>query len=328
MPELKLQLACGWYDRIEPLRDGSVRPAGIDLDVVTIDDPRELFDRMMSADAFDLAEMSAAEHIAMTSRDASPFIALPVFTSRCFRHSFICVNARAGIRTPKDLEGKRIGVPLYSMSAAVWCRGLLRDDFGVDLSGVTWVEGSIDRPGSHGQPRRHALAKATRIETNVSERSLSELLASGQIDATLGALMPTNFGADKNVARLLPNYRADERDYYIRTGIHPIMHLVVIRKNVYERSPWIAQSLFDAFDLAKRKALDRLFSTGAPKTMLPFLHAEVEETRAVFGDDPWPDGVPANRKTMETAVRYMLEDGLIETPPDLRKLFAEVDPAG
>jgi 4,5-dihydroxyphthalate decarboxylase len=325
MTDLKLQFVCGSYDRIEPLRDGSVRPEGIDLDVVTIDDPRELFDRMMSRDEFDVAEMSSAEHFAMTSRDESPFIALPVFTSRCFRHSFMCTNVNAGIKTPKDLEGKRIGVPLYSMSAAIWCRGLLRDDYGVDLSGVTWVEGSMDHPGSHGQARQHALTKPTRIETNLSDLSLSGLLASGAIDATIGALMPTNFGSDTNILRLFPGFRATERDYYIRTGVHPIMHLVVIRRQVYERTPWIARSLFTAFGRAKRKALDRMFYTGAPKTMLPFLHAEVEETRAIFGDDPWPDGVAANRKTLECAVRYMLEDGLIETPPDLAKVFADVN---
>jgi len=325
MADLKLQFACGSYDRIEPLRDGTVRADGIHLDVVTIDDPRELFDRLMARDEFDLAEMSSAEHFAMTSRDESPFIALPVFTSRCYRHSFMCVNAKAGIKTPKDLEGRRIGVPLYSMSAAIWCRGLLRDDYGLDLSSVTWVEGSMDHPGSHGAPKEHTLTKPTRIETNLSDRSLSELLASGEIDATIGALMPTNFGVDKNILRLFPDFRTFERDYYIRTGVHPIMHLVVIRKKIYEREPWIARSLFDAFGRAKRKALDRMFYTGAPKTMLPFLHAEVEETRAIFGDDPWPDGVAANRKTLDCAVRYMLEDGLIETAPDLAKVFAEVD---
>lgn len=324
MADLKLRFACGSYDRIEPLRDGSVQAEGIDLDVVTIDDPRELFDRMMGRDEFDVAEMSSAEQFAMASRSESPFIALPVFTSRCFRHSFMCVNAKAGINAPKDLEGKRIGVPLYSMSAAIWCRGLLRDDYGVDLSDVTWIEGSMDHPGSHGQPKQHALSKATRIETNLSDRSLSELLATGEIDATIGALMPTNFGSDKNVLRLFPDFRATERNYYIRTGVHPIMHLVVIRKTIYEREPWIAQPLFTAFGRAKRKALDRMFYTGAPKTMLPFLHAEVEETRAIFGDDPWPDGVAANRRTLECAVRYMLEDGLIETPPDPANVFADV----
>lgn len=328
MPNLNLRFACGSYDRIEALKDGSVRPEGIDLDMAVFDDPRALFDRMTASDEFDVAEMSSAEHIALTSTRSSPFIALPVFTSRVFRHSFICYNAASGIREPKDLEGKRIGVPLYSMSAAIWCRGLLRDDYGVDLAGVTWVEGSMDRAGTHGAPRRHSLAVPTRIETNSSPHSLSELLASGELDATLGALMPSNFGADANIRRLFQNYRGAERDYYVRTGIHPIMHLIVVRRRVFETNPWIAASLYKAFERAKYLALQRMFFTGAPKSMLPFLHAEVEETQSLFGPDPWPDGIEANRKTLDKLVEYMRADGLITRIPGLNEIFAEVGEAG
>lgn len=322
MERPRLTLACGSYDRIDPLRDGTVRPQGIDLEVVTVDDPRELFDRVVAGDAFDLAEMSSAEYITMTSTGTSAFVALPVFTSRVFRHSFICCNTAAGIHTPKDLEGRRIGVPLYTMSAAIWCRALLRDDYGVDLSTITWVEGAIDKPGSHGTPKTSSLAKPTKIEANRSAYSLSELLERGEIDAVLGALMPTNFGVASNIVRLFPNYRAVEKDYYLRTGIHPIMHLIVIRKRVFEAHPWIAGPLRAAFEEAKQRALQRLYYTGAPKTMLPFLHAEVEETMAIFGRDPWPDGLEANRRALEKAISSMLEDGVITRPVALEELFA------
>ena len=325
MTGLKLTLGCGWYDRIEPLRNSVIVPEGIELSVETVEEPRALFDRLMRDEVFDLAEFSVSEYVTLTSRGGSPFVALPVYTSRAFRHSFICINTGAGIRSPKDLEGRRIGVPLHTMSAAIWCRGLLREEYGVDLSGVTWVEGAMDQGGTHGALKLHQLSKPTRIQYNDSGLSLTELLERGDIDATLGALMPTSFGASPRIARLFPDFRATEIASYRASGAHPIMHHIVIRRSVLKRHPWVAASLTKAFRQAKELALHRLFYTGAPRSMLPMLHAEVEETQAIFGKDPWPDGVAANRPTFDRLLTYMMEDGIITRRPSYEELFPGAD---
>ena len=321
---LSLTLGSGWYDRTEPLARGWVRPRDIDLRVETIDDPRVLFDRLVARGDLDVAEFSSSEYVAMVSKGRSPFVALPIFISRSFRHSFICINTNKGIERPKDLEGRRIGVPLYTMSAAIWCRGVLREEHGVDLSAVTWIEGAMEKPGSHGAPKVHDLAMPTVIEPNASGRSLSELLESGEIDATLGALMPEGFGRSSNIARLFPDIRKTEIDSYRRTGAHPIMHLLVLRRDLHEQQPWVAKALADAFVAAKKMALERLYYTGAPRSMLPLLHAEVEETRAIFGDDPWPDGIARNRPTIDRLMDYMIADGIITRRPGYDELFVDV----
>lgn len=318
---LKLNLACGWYDRIEPLRAGEVDIPGVSLNVEIIDDPRELFDLAVRESQFDMVEFSLAEHIAMTARGNSPFVGIPVFTSRVFRHGFICVNANSGITRPQDLAGRTIGVPLYGMSAAVWCRSLLRDDCGVDLSDVRWVEGAMNDAGGHGAAATSVEDSSIRIERNETGRSLSELLAAGEIDATLGALMPADFGTNPDIRRLFPDVRAVELDYYRRTGIHPIMHFIALRREVDRAFPWVANALRAAFSEAKMRALRRLSYTAAPKTMLPFLHSEWEDTVSVFGSDPWPDGVDANRHALVRFIDSMAADGLISTKPDLDAVF-------
>ncbi len=324
MVDLKLTFACGGYDRMEPLRLGRVKPEGIALTTVQVDDPRHLFDVMMQSDRYDIAEMSLSEHIATTSLGETPFIGLPVFPSKVFRHGFIVVNSDSGIRAPKDLEGKRVGVPLYTMSAALWTRGMLQDDYGVDLSEVTWVQGAIDHPGSHGSPNPPPLLKQPRIEINRSGKSLSDLLVDGDIDATLGGLMPTGFGNTPKMRRLFPNFREVERDYYQRTQMHPIMHIVVVRKRVYEHYPWIAKSLYDAFERSKALAWKELSYTGAQKVMLPWLYADLSEIQETFGDDPWPYGIARNCKTIATCIKYMKRQYMIDREPRFEELFVDV----
>jgi len=325
MDGLKLTFACGAYDRMEPLRTGRVKPEDIDLETVQVDDPRQLFDVMMKDEKYDLAEMSLSEHIATTSVGESPFVGLPVFPSKVFRHGFIVVNSESGIRKPKDLEGRRIGVPLYTMSAALWTRGMLEDDYGVDLSGVTWVQGAIDRPGSHGSPNPTHLLKQPRIEINQSSKSLSELLLDGEIDATLGGLLPVGFGSTPKMRRLFPNFREVERDYYSRTQIHPIMHIVVIRKSIYDRHPWIAKSLYEAFEQSKAMAWKELSYSGAQKVMLPWLYADLSEIQDIFGDDPWPYGVARNDKTIAACIKYMKRQYMIAREPRIDELFVDVE---
>ncbi len=255
MSDLRLSFACGNYDRVEALRNGVVDVDGIDLDFIEIKAPREIFDRMVQNREFDLSEMSSAEFVSMTAKGDNSFVGLPVFPSKAFRHGFICINRNAGIETPKDLEGRRIGTPLYTQSAAIYIRGHLQHDYGVDLDTIHWVQGAVEKPGSHGHPEPPELLAPIDNEYNTGDSSLSELLADGDIDAVLGSRLPTNLGSHPDVVRMFPDYRAVERDFYRRTRIHPIMHLVVIRREIHDANPWIAASLWKAFEAAKAWAL-------------------------------------------------------------------------
>lgn len=321
MANLKIAFASGLYDRFLPLYTRQVVPDGIDLDYTVIDSPREIFDRMAGGLEFDACEMSGTEYITHLATGNSPFVALPVFASRMFRHGFIVVNTKSGIKTPKDLEGRRVGVQLYTMSAAMWIRGMLQHDYGVDLSNVTWVQGSIDSAGTHGTPTVLPLLKQPDVENNETDRSLSELLQDGDIDAVLTAQLPTGFGTHPDLARLFPDFRKVEADYYTRTKIFPIMHFVVIRKDFHEAHPEVAAALYAAFCKSKEIALERMYYTGALRYMLPFLPDDLDEIDRVFGGDPWPYGIEPNRPTLEAEIQYMVEQDYIAAPMAIEDLF-------
>lgn len=324
MTDLPLTLACGPYDRTEALRTGVARPRGIALDYRSIQAPREIFDRMVGELAFDASELSSSEFVAMTAAGDCPFVAIPVFPSRAFRHGFVCINRLAGIDAPKDLEGKRVGVPLYTQTAAVWIRGHLRQEYGVDLGAIRWVEGAVEKAGRHGSPHARPPLEPVEIEINRTGASLGDLLARGEIDAVLGSRLPETLGRHPDVARLFPDYRAVERDYYRRTRIHPIMHLVALRRDVYDRDPWIAQSLYDAFCKAKDWALEMMRFSGAQRYMLPWLYPDLDEIDDLFDGDPWPYGVEANRPTLEALVRYLAEQSFIREAMPIKDLFVPV----
>lgn len=275
--------------------------------------------------AFDVSEMSTSELISRHLAGNSPFVALPVFPSRVFRHGFIYVNTDSGITSPKQLAGKRIGVPLYGMSAALWIRGTLADEYGADWSDVTWVQGSMTGPGTHGTPALIPLARPVRIEQNSSAKSLSALLADGEIDALMSSRIVDGLGSNPKLRRLIANHREVEKDYFRRTGIFPIMHSVAIRREVHEANPWIAQSLYDAFCQAKQRALALMREVGSLKYMLPWLPDDLDEIREVFGGDPWPYGIERNRKVLETAVRYLSEQGLTDRTAPVDDLYIKVD---
>ena len=263
--------------------------------------------------------MSSSHYISDFCGGKSPFAALPVFASRIFRHCHIAVN-RDRVATPKDLEGKRVGVPRYTQTAAVWIRGLLQHDYGVDLSTIQWVEGAMNQPGPHG----HSAAPpppGARVEVNNSGKSLNELIDSGAIDATLGTSIPPCSRTNPAVQRLFPNFRAVERDYYRRTKIFPIMHLVVIRRDVYEKNPAIASAWYEALEESRRRTLVMMRHTDSPRYMLPWLTADIEEIDEVFGGDPWPYGIEANRPTLEALVTYMADQRLIPKPVPVDDLF-------
>ena len=326
MSRLPLTFACGPYDRMEALNYGLIDVEGIDLNFIEIQAPREIFDRMVGAQEFDVSEMSLAEYVTMTAKGISPFIAIPVFPSKAFRHAFICVNRNSGIKEPKDLAGKRIGTPLYTQTAAIWIRGDLEDKYGVDLSGVQWVQGAVEKAGTHGDPPAPPqLLKPIEITPNTSDKSLSDMLADGDIDAILGSRMPDSVRTQPDkVGHLFPNFRDEEKRYYQEHRIHPIMHTVVIRKDIYAENKWMAQSLFKAFQAAKEWAVEQMYFSGAQKYMLPWLFDDLREIDEIFGGDPWPYGIDENRPTLEAFVKYMHQQNFIPEILAVEDLFAPI----
>jgi len=320
MSGLPMTFACGLYDRMLALQTGEIKPEGIDLNFLVMDNPREIFDRMNNRLEFDACEMSSSEFISRYAANKLPYVALPVFASRVFRHGFIVVN-RKFVTSAQDLAGKRIGVPLYTQTAALFIRGLMQHDLGIDLSGIEWVQGAINEPGAYGQPSVMPMLRPANITQNGSGKSLSDLLAAGEIHAIIGSNLPRALKRHPDVVRLFPDYRAREQDYYRRTKIFPIMHLIAIRKDVYERNPFVATSLYNAFSAAKDLAWQKMRFSGTLRYMLPWLPDDVEEIDTLFGGDCWPYGVEPNRPTLEALVTYMVEQGLIPEIIPIEKLF-------
>jgi 4,5-dihydroxyphthalate decarboxylase len=246
-----------------------------------------------------------------------------VFPSRLFRHSFIVVNSTR-IKRPGDLSGARIGVQLYTMTAAVWIRGLLQDELGVDLSTVEWIEGSLNSSDNYGHPTVLKSLDAVKITANTSGKSLNQLLVAGDIDAVIGAEVPPSLATEPHIKRLFPDFKQEEKTYYCKTGIFPIMHVVVLRREIYEKHPWVARSLYEALEESKRVARDRMLFMSALRYMLPWLQSDLEEIEEVFGGDPWPYGLEPNRKTLEALVKYLASQGMIDRVIPLEELFVAV----
>lgn len=321
-------MACGLYDRMIDIYRRAVVPDGIELNFIDLDGSagaREIFDRMAGNREFDVAEFSGSEFIARRQAGDDSFVAIPVFPSRVFRHGMITVNKSRGINKPKDLEGRRVGVPIYSMSAATWICGQLQSDYQVDLSTITWVEGAVDTPGPHGSPSILPLVKEIDIEKNTTGKSLSDLLEdggeNGGIDALIGTVLPKSYFENPDIVRLFPNYREIERDYYRRTRIFPIMHMIAVRRDVYERHPFIASSLFDAFCESKDRARARMRDLGTLQYMLPWMTDDIDELDDVFDGDAWPYGIEPNRPTLEAFVAYLVTQGIIGSPIAIEELF-------
>ena len=318
---LRLSLACWDYDRTRALADGRVQPEGIDL--VYLNQPvEETFFRMMRFGEFDASEMSLSSYVASLGRAEPPFIAIPAFPSRFFRHSCIFVSAKSGIRKPEDLKGKRIGVPEYQMTAPVWIRGILSDEHGVKVTDVQHLSGGEEEPG-RDEKQKIDLPSSIRLAPIASDKTLSGMLAEGELDALVTARAPSTFKSKPDaVKRLFPDYVAKEKEYYRRTRIFPIMHTVVIRRDVYAKNPWVAQSLYKAFAAAKKIASDMYAQTAALSSMLPWSTAQADETRAEMGEDWWPYGLGPNRQVLETFLRYHHEQGLSKRLYKPEELFA------
>ena len=321
---LKLRFASGGYDRMEAIQRGIILPDGIKLDFNEINAPRKIFDGLLGEGIFDVSELSSSEFITRTLRGNFPFVGIPVFPSRAFRHGFIFINDHSEIKIPKDLEGKRIGVPQHSQTAAVWIRGHLQDEYDVDWSTVRWLEGSVEVAGEHAKIETTSPTVPIQLEANNSGKSMSDLLATGEIDAILGSRRPESLSRHPDVTRLFPDYREVECNFYRRTRIHPIMHVIAIRQDIYEKDPWIAGSLYQAFDASKNWALERLRISAAQHSMLPFMFADMDEVDDLFGGDPWPYGIEPNRPTLEALVRHLKEQHFIAETPLIENLFVKI----
>jgi 4,5-dihydroxyphthalate decarboxylase len=321
MAKLRLTLACWDYDRTRSLLEQRIPVDGIELNYLSLP-VEETFFRMLRHREFDAAEMSLSSYTLSLFRENPPFIAIPVFPSRFFRHSCIYVHSGSGVGEPKDLAGKRVGNPEYQMTAPVWIRGILSDEYGVPPASATYLSGGEEEPG---RPEKLALDLPPAIRTQAipADKTLSRMLECGELDALYTARAPSTFrSGEGSVRRLFPDYQRVEREYFEKTGIFPIMHTVVLRREVYERNPWVAQSLYKAFVAAKREAWENLHEMAALKTMLPWLVQHVEDTERTMGRDFWPYGLEANEHVLETFLRYSFEQGLSKRQLNPRELFA------
>ena len=298
-----------------------MRPEGIDL-VYNSLYVEETFFRMLRNREFDVAEMSLSSYCVSLMRDPAPFVAIPVFPSRFFRHSCIFVSAKSGIREPGDLAGRKVGVPEYQMTAPVWIRGILQDEYGVDPASCEYLTGGEEEPG-RDEKLSLDLPSKFRVTPIGPQQTLSGMIAAGEIDAMHTARAPSTFRAQPDrVRRLFKDFVEVEKAYYRKTRIFPIMHTVVIRRDLYERNRWIAQSLFKAFAQAQRRAYEYLNTSMALTTMLPWQSAHVEEARALLGEDWWPYGLEPNRVVLDTFLRYHHEQGLSKRRLKAEELFA------
>jgi 4,5-dihydroxyphthalate decarboxylase len=315
MANLRLNFACGPYDRTQGLRDGTIRPDGVELNYLTLQ-PAEIFWRMLQFKEFDASEMSLSNYTTLVSEGNPPFIAVPAFPSRVFRHGYFFINSSKGIASGADLKGKRGGVPEYSMTAAVYMRGLMQHEFGVKPSDVEWVQGRADRLG-------RKLPPDIRLTQAPAGTELGDLLERGEIDFLITANNPLSFrrGA-KTVRRLFPDYAQMEKDYYKRTKIYPIMHTVVIRRDIYDRDPWVAMSLYKALCAAKERCYRLLIETGAPKASFAWLQPMIEEEQAIIGRDWYPYGIAPNKPSIEALLQYTHEQGLSARRLTIEDLFA------
>jgi 4,5-dihydroxyphthalate decarboxylase len=319
--KLHLTVACGDYDRTHALQTGAVNPEGIRLTYVPLE-AEEIFWRMGHHQEFDVSEMSLSNHVTMISRGDSPFVAIPVFPSRFFRHSCIFVNTDAGINNPADFKGKKVGAPEYSITAAVWIRGLLSDDYGVRARDVHWWVGGQEEPGRKERVKL-SLPAEIKVDAIAEDKTLNEMLESGELDALISARSPSCFvkGSPK-VKRLFPNFKDVEIAYYKRSKIFPIMHVLVIRKEIYDKHPWIARSLYKAFCAAKDHAIKNMQISNTLACTLPWLSWERERLKEIFGADWWPYGIEANHRVLEHLIRYMAEQGLLARPLKVEEVFA------
>lgn len=320
MTKIRLTLACTESDRTRPVLDGRIAVPGVDL-VTLPGEPEDIFRRALRDRAFDITELSMSSHIVTTARGDSAYIGIPVFPSRAFRHSGIYIRTGCGIGRPEDLKGRRVGLPEYQQTAALWVRGMLSEQYGVRPQDIEWVVGSQEVPGGV-ERTRISLPDDIRVERIGPDETLSGRLAAGAIDAIVTPRPPSAFlRHDHSVARLFPDYRTAEMAYFRDTRHFPIMHCIAVRRDVAEANPWLPVELFRAFSAAKSLAMQDLEKINFLRVALPWVASHLVETRTILGDNPWPYGVPANRHSLEAMLAYARADGLISGEIGVEALF-------
>jgi 4,5-dihydroxyphthalate decarboxylase len=319
MSKLQLSVAMGDYDRTRALFDGRVQIDGVDP-VFMLLNPEEMFFRAMRSVDFDIAELSFSSYLVKHSKGESPYIAVPVFLSRAFRHTSIYVR-KDRIKKPEDLKGKRVGLPEYQLTANVWARAILQDDHGVRPEDITWVRGGIDTPG-RPEKIQLQLPPAVRVEAAPEGTTISELLDRGDIDGFIGPRPPSRSALkNPNISWLFDDPTAAAKDYYRRTGVFPIMHVLGIRKELAAQHPWLPGAVLKAFTQSKAAALELLGDTSATKVTLPFVEEQLKAARETMGEDYWSYGIGAARKTLETFVRHHHSQGLSQRLVPVEELF-------
>jgi 4,5-dihydroxyphthalate decarboxylase len=315
-----ITIACWSYDRIKLLESGRVRIEGCDATFLDLE-PEELFHRALHFEEFDVAELSFSNYLTLTARDQCSYVAIPVFPGRRFRHSGIYINTRSGIRKPEDLKGRLVGSPEYQVTASVWIRGILEDEYHVKPSDIRWRAGGLYE-ASRTEKVTFSTPAGVELERIGPGKTLSEMLLSGEIDAVIGPRAPDCFHqGHPEVARLFPDYIEREKDYYRRTGIFPIMHLLAVHKKKVRELPWLPTSLFKAFETAKNMAIERLSEENEPMVTYPWIDGVVQEAQELMGMDYWPYGVEENRKTLEAFLRYHYDQGLSERRLRIDEIF-------
>ena len=319
MAKLQLSVAMGDYDRTRALLDSRVQIDGVDPVYMTLY-PEEMFFRAMRSQEFDVCELSFSSYTVKTANGDCPYIAVPVFLSRAFRHTSIYVR-KDRIHQPVDLKGKRIGVPEYQLSANVWARAILQDDYGVHPEDVTWVRGGIETPG---RPEKIALKlpPGVKLESAPADTTISDMLDRGEIDGFMAPRPPSaHVLANPNVGWLFEDPTATAKDYYKRTQVFPIMHVVGVRKTLAEQHPWLPGAVFKAFSQSKAAALEALSDTSATKVTLPFVEEQLKAARETMGEDYWSYGVAPNRQTLETFLRHHHAQGLSSRRLAVEEIF-------
>jgi len=316
---LNLTLAVVDCEHGRDLISGVVRADGITLTPLVFPSIEEITFRFTRTLDWDVSELSLGKYTALTAQGNAPMVAIPVFPSRVHRHSAIYVRRDRGIRAPKDLHGRVVGIPEWAQTAGIYVRGFLAEHYGVDLAAIDWVQAGVDEPG-RTEKVEFQLPSGVRYRSR-PDASLSAMLASGEIDAAITARAPVAFAQpDGPIVRLFPNYRAEEERLFRQTGVFPIMHLLTIRRTVFEQYPWVAMNLFKAFAESKRRCFERLRDFTCARAPLPWIAAMVEEIVAAHGEDPYPYGIDANLPTIEAFCRHAHEQGITQrrlAPEDL-----------
>jgi 4,5-dihydroxyphthalate decarboxylase len=314
-----LTLAISDYEHVREITQGIVRADGIVLTPLIFPSIEEITFRFTRSPEWDVSELSFGKYISLTSQDLAEMVAIPVFPSRVHRHSAIYVRSDRGIRSPKDLEGRSVGIPEWAQTAGIYVRGLLAEEYGVDLGKIRWLQAGVNEPG-RAEKVALKLPAGLRYEARPND-SLSALLRSGEVDAVISARAPEAAGPGGVAMRLFPNYRAEEERYFRKTGIFPIMHLMTVRRAVYEQHPWVAMNLTKMFEEAKRRCLARLVDFTCARIPLPWAAAMTEEIVAACGGDPFPYGIEPNRATIEAFCRFCHDQGVTHRRMAIDDLF-------